>query len=200
MSVLINFKICDNAKECGGIEVCPTGALSWDEKNETIKIDNEKCISCRACEGNCPINAISVAHNEEEYAKIKDQIDNDPRTAKDLFVDRYGAVPLSEFFMISDDELNSKIGEGITLVECYDEANIQCLLKSIPIKEITSDMPKDTLFFKAEIGEKIKQEYDVTESPSLLIFKGKKYLGKVEGYYLVDQKDEFIGKINEILK
>ena len=41
MSVLINFKICDNAKECGGIEVCPTGALSWDEENETIKIDNE---------------------------------------------------------------------------------------------------------------------------------------------------------------
>ena len=41
MSVLINFKICDNAKECGGIEVCPTGALSWDEENETIKIDND---------------------------------------------------------------------------------------------------------------------------------------------------------------
>ena len=34
MSVLINFKICDNAEVCGGIEVCPTGALSWDEENE----------------------------------------------------------------------------------------------------------------------------------------------------------------------
>jgi NAD-dependent dihydropyrimidine dehydrogenase PreA subunit len=39
MAVLVNFKICDNAKECGGIEVCPTGALSWDEENETIKIE-----------------------------------------------------------------------------------------------------------------------------------------------------------------
>lgn len=37
MAVLVNFKICDNAKECGGIEVCPTGALSWDEENETKK-------------------------------------------------------------------------------------------------------------------------------------------------------------------
>ena len=36
MAVLINFKICDNAKECNGIEVCPTGALSWDKKNQNL--------------------------------------------------------------------------------------------------------------------------------------------------------------------
>ena len=34
MSVLINFKICDNAKECGGISICPTGALKWNEEKE----------------------------------------------------------------------------------------------------------------------------------------------------------------------
>ena len=181
MAVLVNFKICDNAKECGGVAVCPTGALSWDEEKETLVIDNDKCIACGMCESECPIGAIRVAHDEEEYKKLKEEIDNDPRTAKDLFVDRYGATPLSEFFMATEDE------------------TIQCLLKSIPIKEITSDMPADTMFYKVSAGDKIKAKYDLTEFPSLLVFKNKKYLGKVDGYYLIDQKEDFIKKIKEIL-
>lgn len=191
MSVLINFKICDNAKECGGIAVCPTGALSWDEENETIKIDNDKCICCGACERSCPVNAIKVAFSDEEYDKIAKKIEDDPRTIKDLFVDRYGAAPLSEFFMISEDEIENKLTDGIVLVELYNDDSIECLLKSIPVKEITKDLPKDTLFFKAESKEE--------NLPALLIYKNKKLLGKIEGYYTIDQKEELMNKIKEIL-
>ena len=198
MAVLVNFKICDNAKECGGIEVCPTGALSWDEENETIKIDNEKCISCGSCEQNCPIGAIRVAYDDEEYKKISKEIEEDPRTTKDLFVDRYGAAPLSEFFMIEEKDLNKKIGDGITLVECYEDDSIQCLLKSIPIKDITSNMPKDTMFYKVEANDELKEKYNINELPTLLLFKNGNLLGKIEGYYQVEQKEELINKINEI--
>lgn len=201
MAVLINFKICDNAKECGGIAVCPTGALSYDDKKESIIIDNDKCISCGRCENECPIGAIKVARNQEQYEKIKEEIDDDPRTIKDLFVDRYGAVPLSEFFTIDFNEITQKgKNSNLMLVECYNDDSIQCLLKSIPIKELTKTLPKDTLFFKVEVTSEDIKKNNITELPSLLIYKNNIMIGKIDGYYEEEQKDDLINKINDIIK
>ena len=200
MAVLVNFKICDNAKECGGIAVCPTGALSYDDEKETIIIDNDKCISCGRCERECPIGAIMVARTDEEYDKLKKEIDNDSRTTKDLFVDRYGATPLSEFFMIESDDIENKVhNDGLTLIELYTEDSIQCLLKSIPIKELSQNLPKDTLFYKAEATEEIINKYNINEVPSLLIFKNSSLLGHIDGYYTIDSKEEMIKEINKII-
>jgi len=201
MPVLINFKICDNAKECGGVGVCPTGALSYDNEKETIVIDNNKCTSCGLCERECPIGAIMVAKNDEEYKKLKEEIDNDKRTTKDLFVDRYGASPLSEFFMIDADDLNSKVNnKSLTLIECYNDDSIQCLLKSIQIKEITKDLQNDTLFYKVEANNEIINKYSLKELPSLLLFKEGKLLGKIEGYYEEKDKEELFSKLENLLK
>ena len=201
MSVLVNFKICDNAKECGGVEVCPVGAFSWDDEKETIVLDNEKCISCGLCEKECPIGAIRVAKTEEEYEKIKQEIDDDPRTTKDLFVDRYGAAPLSEFFMIEVDDVSEKIkNKGLTFIECYKDDSIQCLLKSIPVKELTVDLDHDTLFYKVEVDDEIADKYDLYTFPSLLIFKDGEYLGKVDGYYTNENKADLIEAIYQIIE
>ncbi|MCM1053496.1 MAG: 4Fe-4S binding protein [Ruminococcus sp.] len=197
MSVLVNFKICDNAKECGGITVCPTGALSWDEEKESIKIDNDKCISCGLCEKECPIGAINVAKTEDEYKKIKQEIEEDPRTTKDLFVDRYGAVAISDFFKISMDEIEEKISKDcITLIEIYNPDTAECLLKSIPIKELTKTLPNDTLFYKVENSDYNIEKYKITELPALLIFKNNRLLGKYEGYCSIEDKEKIINKIN----
>lgn len=200
MAVLVNFKICDNAKECSGIAVCPTGAISWDDKKESIVIDNDKCISCGLCEKECPIGAFSVAKTDEEYKKIKKEIDDDPRTTKDLFVDRYGAVAISDFFKIELNEIKDKVEKDcLTLIEIYNPDEAECLLKSIPIKELANDLPKDTLYYKVESSNNIK-EYEVNELPSLLVFKSGKLLGHIDGYYTIDEKEKLINKINILIK
>lgn len=178
MAVLVNFKICDNAKECGGIAACPTGALSWNEQKETIEIDNSKCISCGLCEKECPIGAIMVAKKEEDYKKMKEEIDNNKRTTKDLFVDRYGAAGTSEFFQISSEVIKEK-GEKncLTLVEVYNPEEAECLLKSISIKKLTGNFPKDTLYYKAESDNTIK-DFDIKELPALLVLKNGNLLGE----------------------
>lgn len=199
MPVLVNFKICDNAKECGGVAVCPTGALSYNDDKQTIVIDNDKCISCGLCEKECPIGAIMVAKNEEDYLKIKEDIDNDQRTTKDLFVDRYGAVAISEFFQISVDEIEEKIQKDcITLIEIYNPDFAECLLKSIPIKELTRDLPEDTLYYKVESEEPINK-YSIKELPSLLIYRNGVLLGMIEGYHTIDDKEKLIKQINDFV-
>lgn len=201
MAVLVNFKICDNAKECGGIAVCPTGALSYDDEKSTIVIDNEKCISCGRCESECPIGAIMVAKNDEEYNKIKKEIEEDKRTTKDLFVDRYGATPLSEFFMIEADEIEDKVNnDSVTLIELYNDDSIQCLLKSIAIKDLTKDLPKDTLFYKADANDDTIEKFEVEELPALLIFEKGKLKGHIDGYFTNDEKEKLFDKLNSILK
>ncbi len=201
MPVLVNFKVCDNAKECGGVAICPTGAITFDEKKETLVIDNSKCISCGQCENECPIGAIRVAKDENEYKKIKEEIENDPRKTKDLFVDRYGAAPLSEFFMLEAEKIEQKIDTNkIVLVELYNDDSIQCLLKSIPIKELVKDLPDTTTFYKIESKEDIEEKYEVKELPTLLVFNKGKLSGKIEGYYTDESKNEIIDKIKSMIK
>lgn len=199
MAVLINFKICDNDKACGGVAVCPTGAIYYDEEKETLSIDNDKCISCGMCEKECSIGAIKVAKDEKEYEILKKQIEEDPRRTKDLFVDRYGATPLSEFFMLESEEVANKINsKNIVLIEFYNDDSIQCLLKSIPIKELIKDFPESTQFYKVEISETLTNEYQIKELPAIVAFENGRMIGKIEGYIDEDNKEKLMNEIQAL--
>ena len=103
--------------------------------------------------------------------------------------------------MIEASDISDKIkNKGLTFIECYKDDSIQCLLKSIPIKELTVDLDHDTLFYKVEVDDEVIDKYDLYAFPSLLIFKDGKYLGKVEGYYTNDKKDDFIEEIYQIIE
>jgi Fe-S-cluster-containing hydrogenase component 2 len=201
MSVLINFKICDNVPECGGIEVCSSGALFWDKKNKRIGIDNSKCISCKKCESACPVGAIRVASTEERYNKIKQEIDEDERKISDLFVDRYGSMPIDPSTLLKESDFKKIISSSTkpTLVELFKDETLQCLRKSIPIREL---MPgKDIMFKKIKIKEdKIPKEFGINEIPCLLFFRDGKLDGKLEGYYGTENENEFKKKIQEMIK
>jgi NAD-dependent dihydropyrimidine dehydrogenase PreA subunit len=200
MPALINYKICDNSSECGGIAICPTKAMYYDEEKKSIVIDNEKCISCGLCRPQCPVSAIYVAKTDKEFEELKKEIEKDSHTIKDLFVDRYGATPISDFFIISPEQLKEKIlMNGITLIELYNNESIQCLLKSIPIKEITDEIKEDVSFYKLKQTDKITSEYNIKEVPSLLIFDKGVFKGKVDGYFDSSKIELLKEKISQTL-
>lgn len=201
MSVLINFKICDNSKDCNGIKVCPIGAFYWDEKQKTIAIDNEKCISCGKCEESCSVGAIRVAKDEEEFKRIKKEIDKDPRKISDLFVDRYGAVSVFPPFLISTEEFDIHVIQStkLAIAELFTDDSIKCLLHSIPIKDLFKDI--DALYRKVKVQEndRFLKKYEVKELPALLFFKNGKLIGKIEGHYNIGKKEKLLEKVNSII-
>lgn len=196
MSVLVNFKICDNSNECSGIASCPTKALYWNEKKKSIGIDNSKCTACRKCEEACPVGAIKVAKTQTEYKKIKKEVDEDPRKRIDLFVDKYGGTPINVALLIKEDEFNKEIEKANRpiAVELFNAQSIQCLLKSIPIKQLLKNTKFD--YRKVELkSSNILKKYKIKELPCLLFFNKGKLLGKIEGYYSSDKEEEIKDKI-----
>lgn len=205
MPVIRNYKICDNAKSCNAISVCPTGAFKWNEEKKTLEVDEDLCIGCGLCEtseDSCPIGAIKFARTLEEIKKYTEEIENDPRNFADLVVDRYGCQPIGVPYTCNEKDLSLALTTSkICLLEVLKEELEECLIKSIPIKEILNGIKEDAIYRKMEEEiDNIIDKYQIKEMPALLIFKNNKLLGKIEGYYSYEQKDELINKINEIIE
>ncbi len=200
MTVLINFKICDNVQECPCLEVCPNNSLYWDKAKKTLCINESTCLNCGACTEKCYISAIKVAKNKEEYNKIKKEIADDPRKISDLFVDKYGAQPLDQEKIISSSQFEEIIhSPEIVVIEFFNSDSIQCLLRSIPIKKL---LPHSDIKYKKlnAQGTDLVSKFNLKKLPSLVFFKEGKMINKIEGYFDMEDFDKVYKKICNILK
>ena len=207
MSVLINFKICDNADVCSGLEVCQTGAIYWDDNNKILETNNSKCTCCSLCVDACPAGAIAVASNEEEYAQLQRSFNEDPRTIKDLMIERYGASPIDESILISISEANKKIrGENNLLaIEIIDDSDTACLINSVPISELFVDAK--CLHFKITSNDNdynvLAKKYSICKIPTFLLFFKGELCYKKDGMVnnqLSEESTAFISEVKTIIK
>ncbi len=200
MPVLINFKICDNSEACDGILACPIGAFYWNKKKKTIAVDEKKCTNCGQCLNACSVGAIKFCRTGEEYQRVKKEIEKDPRRIADLFIDRYGAQPVSKSFQISQESLSRRINTKKPMaIEFYEDKSIRCLLDSIPIKEILAGFYGGYVKMLVE-NKSVFNKYKVKQLPSLLFFENGKLIGKIEGYYDIKRKKELLLKVGQIIK
>lgn len=199
--VIINRNICDNAQECSGIAVCPTGALYWDEKKEEIAYNPDVCIDCGTCadasaEG-CPIGAIRWASDDEEYEAIKKEVENETMSLDELEVERYGATPIEPYIQL--DELTDfidNVRQRYIVLELFNDDSINCLLHSIRVEEIKGVLSEDVCYKKVYVDDIANVTLtNITELPSLIVLEGTTVLTVVSGYYDDAVKEKLLSLI-----
>lgn len=72
--------ICLHCVDAACAKVCPTDAIYADYKTEAVRIDEEKCIGCGACQSACPFGNIFISRKEKSVFKC-DLCDGDPKCA-----------------------------------------------------------------------------------------------------------------------
>jgi len=219
MSILFNFKICDNASVCNGIGVCPTKAITWDENQKTLVVDNSKCISCGLCAKACPVpGAILVAKTKEEFEKIKEQVEDDTRNRAELLKDRYGVAPTDPHLIVTMKNFDEEVLETdrVVIVDFWDEPHMGCRVFSIPLestipkKVVLTEIMKNQKKLKdmkfkfrkidAQKNPEIAKRYNVNTIPTIMLFFKGKAIGRIEGYYKTEKENELKKKVEDIIK
>ena len=202
--VIINRNICDNAAECSGIFVCPTGALYWDEDKEEIAYNPDICIDCGACAdasaGGCPIGAILWGCDDEDYSSKKISVDKETMTLDELEVERYGASPIEEPIdatQVQEQLENSK--SRTILLEFYSDETICCLLHSIRIEDIARHIGGNVLHKKVCVSNVSECTVGkVSELPALVVLRDGKAIGTINGYYSDESKESLFEELSSI--
>jgi len=194
MPIVINYKICDKAPECGGIEVCPNGAFYWNEKEGRPEVDNQKCTSCRVCIRNCPVGAIIFVQNEQEKQKILKEIEADPRPEADLWKEKLGCQPgktaplatVVDSTNFSEEILDAG---GVFVLDVWSEETLDCRFHSLSWSEL--GVSEKILLKKLDGGKfpDLADKLEVVKFPTLIVFKNGREVGRKEGYlYGKDRK------------
>lgn len=202
--VIINRKICDNAPECSGIEVCPTSALHWDDELQQVAFDESICMDCGMCAEACPVGAILWGKDDQDYNQKLQEVEDDPRTFEELSVERYGASPIEA--PLEQDEMEEVVKNCETrylLLELFVDDSINCLVHSIRIEDIKNWFDDSVSHHKVIISNPdALLNLEVNEFPTLLVFRNHQLLGMVSGYYEDDteQLTEFKKLVASILQ
>jgi NAD-dependent dihydropyrimidine dehydrogenase PreA subunit len=201
MPPIINFKICDNSEDCNAIHMCKSGVFGWDRKRKTITLNYKKCKECGVCVNYCEVNAIRYCASKEECKKIEAEIEKDPRTITELFIDRYGAMPIDDAYVyeLTPERLKQRINiQRPIIVEFNRRETIHCLFKSVPIADIQEQFHPDATYAKFFIKTDEMPKYKVTKTPCLRFYYGNELLGQIDEYFEKDFKYTYLDQVYKL--
>jgi thiol-disulfide isomerase/thioredoxin/NAD-dependent dihydropyrimidine dehydrogenase PreA subunit len=199
--ILINHKICDRSPQCGGIAVCPNGALTYDEISKNVVWNQAKCTFCLKCTlpDACPVGAIMFARDDTDEKTILDTINSDPRTEDWLWLERYGVQPSPNnpiAIELTPGNISSIPTDVPVIIDIWHEDFLDCRLHSPLFSDLLKDIPSFQLYkLDAKKYPELAKRYNVSQYPSLIVVNSNNVLYSHSGYIF----EEEIDKINQQL-
>lgn len=195
--ILINQRICDHAPACGGIEVCPNHALSFDNNQNKVIWDEHLCTFCLKCTlpSACPVGAILYATDEDQEKSIMDSISADPRSQEWLWLERYGVMPgttpplatkiTPKNFTSIMESSDSKI------IDVWHPDYLDCRLHSPLFSDLLKSIDQPISIYKLDAGQypDLANKLSITQYPSLLAYKAGQQVFLFTGYLTADLTD-----------
>lgn len=205
MKIIINHNLCDEAPECGGIEVCPTGAFAFNEEAQRVQVDQKKCITCLKCTlpSACPVGCIYFARDENDKMRIEEMLKLDPKTESWLWEERYGCYPgkTAPFAstLTSKNFKESFSADEYKLVDYWNYNSIDCRYHSQLFTDILKDVKAPVSIYKVDcVSEKdISKQMKIINYPSLVLYdKSGKEIYRYEGL----MKEANLTEVNKEIK
>ena len=150
--IIINQKICDKSPDCGGIAVCPSGALFFNQDSQAVEWNQDKCVFCLRCTlpDSCPIGAIMYARDEASEKTIIDTINSDPRSEDWLWQERFGVEPGKPSIAkeLTDENFEEVVNSSQnSLIDIWHQDYLNCRLHSVLYQDILTETP-DVVIYK----------------------------------------------------
>jgi hypothetical protein len=99
-----------------------------------------------------------------------------------------------------NDWLEKQDKDSILLVELFNINQTECLVHSIKVKDIQENASDENQYIRVGLNkEEDFANSTIEKLPTLLVYNGNKFLGKIEGYFDDSEHEKFIQSIQNLL-
>jgi len=131
--------ICNQCGEPACMEVCPVGAITKDENDGVVRIDEERCVGCGICTLACPYGGMSWNRDKRKPFKC-DLCDGEPKCLGSC---KYGNISFLKSRPVVD-QLRSEDAFSPGVPNC-----IGCSVE-LAVRFTFQILPKNTFIFSTE--------------------------------------------------
>jgi len=182
MPVFIDPRICDRQEICELVKVCPRDAVKQSKAEGTIKVDNTKCSECLLCLKACPYLAVKLAKDTEELGELEREsthakFDKDSHIAK-MYGTKPGRIGKT---ILKDSDFKRKVDSATPTLVDFWGAHGAVMAPFLKWVEAKYKGELKVSHIKIVENPESRKRYAITTTPTLILFKKGKQIGRLEG-------------------